>query len=162
MKNSNLFSKRTNNFFYTAVHILEYAIAIMTMLVLVGLIGYEIYKMFVTEGYFASADTYLHNILTIVVGLEFVRMLINLTPANTIEVLIVAIARQVIVAHSSPVSNIVCVVCIGGLFAIRKYLVPRKDLKKELSEPSGDEPCEAAPTSEAEECECRFETADIV
>lgn len=123
-------NKHRSGFFYTAVHVLEYLIAIITLLVLVWLIGLEIYKMFATEGYFASADTYLHNILTIVVGLEFVRMLISLTPQNTIEALIVAIARQVIVAHSGPVSNIVCVVCIGGLFAIRKYLVPKKDLKR--------------------------------
>ena len=46
------------------------------------------------------------------VGLEFVRMLINLTSANTLEVLIVAIARQIIVDHSSSVSNVVCVLCI--------------------------------------------------
>ena len=90
--------------------------------------------MFTVEGYFASADTYLQNILTIVVGLEFVRMLINLTPANTLEVLIVAIARQVIVSHESSLSNIACVLCIGGLFAIRKFLISKTDFKKELSE----------------------------
>ncbi|MBE6541319.1 MAG: hypothetical protein E7672_02605 [Ruminococcaceae bacterium] len=90
--------------------------------------------MFSAEVYFASSDTYLHNILTIVVGLEFVRMLINLTPANTLEVLIVAIARQVIVDHSSPLSNIACVLCIGGLFAIRKFLISKKDLVRVLSD----------------------------
>ena len=124
---------KVNKYFYTAVHILEYVIAVVTMLVLVGLLGVEVYKMFTADGYFYDADTYLHNILTIVVGLEFVRMLINMTPANTLEVLIVAIARQVIVAHSDAVSNIVCVLCIGGLFAIRKFLISRSDLKKEIS-----------------------------
>ena len=124
--------------FYKAVHIIEYIIAVMTMIVLVGLLGYEIYKMFTVDGYFAGADTYLHNILTIVVGLEFVRMLINLTPANTLEVLIVAIARQVIVDHSSALSNIACVLCIGGLFAIRKFLISKTDFKKELSEDDPD------------------------
>ncbi len=129
--------KRTAKLFNVAVHILEYIIAALTLLVLVGLMGYEIYKMFTTDGYFQSAGNYLNNILTIVVGLEFVRMLINLTPANTLEVLIVAIARQVIVDHSSSVSNIICVLCIGGLFAIRKFLISKKDLVRELSE--GDE-----------------------
>ena len=126
--------KKTARLFNVAVHILEYLIAFMTLIVLVGLIGYEIYKMFATEGYFNSADIYLKNILTIVVGLEFVRMLINLTPANTIEVLIVAIARQVIVDHGSPINNIVCVLCIAGLFAIRKFLISKKDLVRELSD----------------------------
>ena len=142
--------KRLSTVFYKLVHILEYVIAIMTMVVLVGLLGYEVYKMFAVDGYFSSADTYLHNMLTIVVGLEFVRMLINLTPANTLEVLIVAIARQVIVNHESALGNIACVLCIGGLFAIRKFLVSKKDLERELS--SDNIPDETAEdTSEVQE-----------
>ena len=126
--------KKTNHFFYRAVHILEYLIAVMTLVVLLGMLVLEVYRMFTVNGYFSSADTYLQNILTLVVGLEFVRMLINLTPANTLEVLIVAIARQVIVAHNDALSNLVCVLCIGGLFAIRKFLISKADLAKELSE----------------------------
>ncbi|MBQ8528548.1 MAG: hypothetical protein IJ459_02295 [Clostridia bacterium] len=142
--------KRLSTVFYKLVHILEYVIAIMTLVVLVGLLGYEVYKMFAVDGYFSSANTYLHNMLTIVVGLEFVRMLINLTPANTLEVLIVAIARQVIVNHESALGNIACVLCIGGLFAIRKFLVSKKDLERELS--SDNIPDEVAEdTSEAQE-----------
>ena len=128
------------------VHVLEYVIALMTLVVLLGLLGFEIYEMFTVDGYFSDANNYLHNILTIVVGLEFVRMLINLTPANTLEVLIVAIARQVIVNHESPLSNIACVLCIGGLFAIRKFLISRHDLKKELSE---------ADENQNEQCGCK-------
>ena len=90
--------------------------------------------MFTAEGYFSSANDYLQNILTIVVCLEFVRMLINLTPANTLEVLIVAIARQVIADHGSALGNVACVLCIGGLFAIRKFLISKRDLVRELSE----------------------------
>ena len=126
--------KKVSGFFNIAVHVLEYLIACITLGVLIGLTGYEIYKMIFTSGYFDSATTYLHNILTIVVGLEFVRMLINLTPANTLEVLIVAIARQIIVDHGSPLNNVVCVLCIGGLFATRKFLISKKDLARELSE----------------------------
>ncbi len=129
---------KLNKYFYTAVHILEYLIAVLTMIVLLGLLGYEIYKMLAADGYFDSAEIYLRNILTIVVGLEFVRMLINLTPANTIEVLIVAIARQVIIDHGSPFNNIACVLCIGGLFAIKKFLISKNDLKRELSEGEDD------------------------
>ena len=117
------------------LHFLEGAIAIMTLIVMVGMVGYEVYKMITLEGYFADVHNYLHNILTIVVGLEFVRMLINLTPANTLEVLIVAIARQVIVNHENTLSNIACVLCIGGLFAIRKFLISKADV------PAGERIC---------------------
>lgn len=126
--------KKLRNFIQRFVHILEGGIAVLTLLVLIGLVGFEVYKMFTENGYFLDANLYLHNILTIIVGLEFVRMLINLTPANTLEVLIVAIARQVIVNHNDPISNIACVACIAGLFAIRKFLISRSDLKKELSD----------------------------
>ena len=130
--------RKFNKFFYVLVHVLEYIIAVLTIIVLLGLLGLEIYKMFTVAEYFSSADTFLKNVLTIVVGLEFVRMLINLTPANTLEVLIVAIARQVIINHDNPISNLVCVACIAGLFAIRKFLISKHDYKKELSEEIDD------------------------
>ncbi|MBO5305532.1 MAG: hypothetical protein J6B12_02095 [Clostridia bacterium] len=133
--------KKMSRFFYKALHFLEFLIAILTIIVLVGIVGVEVYKMFTVDGYFESANTYLHNILTVVVGLEFVRMLINLTPANTIEVLIVAIARQVIVNHESALSNIACVICIGGLFAIRKFLISKSDFKREIAEDDEDQLC---------------------
>ena len=131
--------KKLAKFFHRAVHYLECLIAILTIIVLVGLVGYEVYRMFTVDGYFVSANTYLQNILTVVVGLEFVRMLINLTPANTIEVLIVAIARQVIVNHNDALSNIACVVCIGGLFAIRRFLISKSDFKREISDDGDDD-----------------------
>ncbi len=116
------------------LHILEFVIAILTLIVLLGMLGLEVYRMFTTEGYFDSMDHFLQNILTIVVGLEFVRMLIDLTPANTLEVLIVAISRHVILNHSDPIGNIACVLCIAGLFATRRFLIPKKEMKVEMSE----------------------------
>ena len=126
--------KKTETFMHRVLHILEGIIAILTLIVLVGMLGMEIYKMVTISGYFSSADTYLHNVLTIVVGLEFVRMLLDMTPANTLEVLIVAISRHVILNHDNPVSNVACVLCIAGLFATRRFLIPKKEMKVELSE----------------------------
>ncbi len=116
------------------LHILEFAIAILTLIVLLGMLGLEIYRMFTVEGYFDTMDRFLQNVLTIVVGLEFVRMLMDLTPANTLEVLIVAISRHVILNHSDPLGNIACVLCIAGLFATRRFLIPKKEMKVEMSE----------------------------
>ncbi len=116
------------------LHILEFAIAVMTLVVLVIMLGIEIRRMFTVAGYFEDMQLYLHNILTIVVGLEFVRMLVDLTPANTLEVLIVAIARQVILSHDDPWSNVASILCIAGLFATRRYLIAKKALKMELSQ----------------------------
>lgn len=116
------------------LHILEFIIAVLTLIVLVGMLGLEIYRMFTVSDYFTTMDQFLHMILTLVVGLEFVRMLIDLTPANTLEVLIVAISRQVILSHNDPIGNIACVLCIAGLFATRRFLIPKKEMKVEMSE----------------------------
>ena len=116
------------------LHVLEFLIAVMTLIVLVGMLGLEVYKMFTQADYFVTLNTFLHNILTIVVGLEFVRMLVDMTPANTLEVLIVAISRNVILSHDDPITILVCVLCIAGLFATRHFLIPKKELKMEMSE----------------------------
>ena len=116
------------------LHVLEFIIAVLTLIVLIGMLGLEVYKMFTVADYFSSMDQFLHNILTIVVGLEFVRMLVDLTPANTLEVLIVALARQVILVHDNPLSNVASVLCIAGLFATRRFLIPKTEMTVEMSQ----------------------------
>ena len=115
-------------------HFLERVIAIITIVALLTALGLEIYEMFTTEGYFSDTHNVLHNLLTIVVGLEFVRMLIDTTPANILEVLTVAITRHVVLTHEDPISNLASVACIAGLFAIRRYLIRRSELKEEMVE----------------------------
>lgn len=128
--------KKAEKLMNRILHLMEAVIAVLTLVVIVGMLGYEVYRMFTVEGYFQvdGINTYLHNILTIVVGLEFVRMLMDMTPANTLEVLIVAISRHVILSHDDPLSNVACVLCIAGLFAIRRFLIPKSEMKVELSE----------------------------
>lgn len=126
--------KKHETLIHKVLHIIERIIAFITLAVMLFMLALEIYKMFTTAEYFATMDRFLQNILTIVVGLEFVRMLIDLTPANTIEVLIVAIARQVILTHNNPWANLASVLCIAGLFATRHFLIPKEELTIELSE----------------------------
>ena len=126
--------KKHETLIHKVLHIIERIIAFITLAVMLFMLGLEIYKMFTTAEYFATMDRFLQNILTIVVGLEFVRMLIDLTPANTIEVLSVAIARQVILTHNNPWANLASVLCIAGLFATRHFLIPKEELTIELSE----------------------------
>ena len=131
--------KKLENIIRKILHALECIIAVLTLLVLVALLGLEIYRIIAVPGYIEGVDSFLHCILTIVVGLEFVRMLVDMTPANTLEVLIVAIARQVIISHDDPISNICCVLCIAGLFATRHFLIPKNEMTIEMSEVAPDE-----------------------
>ncbi len=117
------------------LHYIERIIAVMTILALLGALGVEIYHMIASgAAYFADVETMLHHILNIVVGLEFVRMLIDTTPANILEVLTVAITRHVVLSHDDPWSNVACIACIAGLFAIRRFLVRRSELKEGMVE----------------------------
>ena len=126
--------RRTEHLFLWALHIIERFIAAITMLALTVALLIEIYVMFTEPGYFADVSHLLHNLLTIVVGLEFVRMLIDTTPANILEVLTVAITRHVVLSHEDPWSNLACIACIAGLFAIRRFLIRRSELKEEMVE----------------------------
>ena len=125
---------KTEHFFRKTLFVIERVIAAITICVLLVSLALEFVRMFTTAGYWEDIHLYLENILTIVVGLEFVRMLIDTTPANILEVLTVAITRHVILTHDDPWSNIACIACIAGLFAIRRFLVRRSELKEEMVE----------------------------
>ena len=124
----------TDHIFRRVLHFLERIIGAIAILSLTAALGIEVYRMFTESGYFAEVSHLLHNLLTIVVGLEFVRMLIDTTPANILEVLTVAITRHVVLSHEDPWSNVACIACIAGLFAIRRFLVRRSELKEEMVE----------------------------
>lgn len=120
--------------FRRALHLLEQIIAGITLVVLVVEMGVEVFRMVSMPGYFSDIETYLHNALTLVVGLEFVRMLIDTTPSNILEVLTVAITRHVILSHDDPVSNVCSIACIAALFAIRRFLIRKGEMKEDLKE----------------------------
>ena len=127
--------RRVEHYFRRALHFIERFIAIITIVALLGALGIEIQRM-ITAGqeYFTDVSSMLHTLLNIVVGLEFVRMLIDTTPSNVLEVLTVAITRHVVLSHDDPWSNMACIACIAGLFAIRRFLIRRSELKEEMVE----------------------------
>ena len=120
--------------FRRVLHFIERVIAAVTMVGLVAAFAYQIYQGFMDPTYFTDVHHFLHNLLNIVVGLEFVRMLIDTTPANILEVLSVAITRHVVLSHDDYWSNVACIACIAGIFATRRFLVRPSELKEEMVE----------------------------
>lgn len=59
----------------------------------------------------------------LIIGVELIRMLYQHKPSTVFEVLLFAIARQVIMAHNNPVSSLIGVISIALLFATRKFLL---------------------------------------
>ena len=125
---------KVEHIFRRILHTLERIVAAITLIALLAALGLEIFRCVTNFEYFSDIGHVLDNILTIVVGLEFVRMLIDTTPAKILEVLTVAITRHVILSHDNALSNLASIACIAGLFAIRRFLVRRSELKEEMVE----------------------------
>ena len=125
---------KVEHIFRRILHTLERIVAAITLIALLAALGLEIFRCVTNFEYFSDIGHVLDNILTIVVGLEFVRMLIDTTPANNLEVLTVAITRHVILSHDNALSNLASIACIAGLFAIRRFLIRRHELKEAMVE----------------------------
>jgi len=73
-----------------------------------------------------SFEQILSMTLTLVIGVEFTKMLFKHTPESVIDVLLFAIARQVVMYHDKTMDLLFGIVAIAGLFAIKRYLFIRE------------------------------------
>ncbi len=64
--------------------------------------------------------------LTIVVGIEFIKMLLKNTPGSVIELVLFAVARQVIISHSGALENLIGVLGVAVIFATWKFFFVQK------------------------------------
>lgn len=81
---------------------------------------------YLTLGQF-SLNEFFANTMNIIVGLEFVKMLILHTPRAVTDVLLFAIARQLVVSHSSSMDTLLGVAAVALIFIIKKFLLSRED-----------------------------------
>ncbi len=116
---------------FKALQVMEIVISIVTFIALVAALVMEVYQMITVPGYLYDTSDLLDNMLSIVVGMEFIRTLLVPTPANVVEMLIIAISRHVVLNHSDPLTDISCVLCVIGLIATRRFLIDRKKDKEE-------------------------------
>lgn len=105
------------------VEILISIILLVSLLILTGHLALMLTGIFSIK---SGLDTYLQNFLnqamSIAIGVELIKMLSKHTSGTIIEVLLFAIARQIVVAHGSSVDSLLSVVALTILFATRKYL----------------------------------------
>lgn len=76
----------------------------------------------------AALVTVLDDAIILAIGAELIKMLCKHTPETVIEVLAFALARQLIVGHAAPWENLITVVAIAVLFAVRRFLLNRHDM----------------------------------
>ena len=93
--------------------------------IVIAILAVKLVMEIMQPGFFDQADAFsdfLQTALGLVVGVEFVKMLVKHTPDNVVEVLIFALSRHLIVYHVSMVEWLIGIVCIAILFAIRHFL----------------------------------------
>lgn len=125
--------KKFNDVLMTIVHILERIIAIVLMVVVVLAGAYMIKELFggFKEGFdIEFLKKILAHAFTIVIIIEFIRVLIKHTMGTVVETLIFALARGLIVESERVWEMAVTIVAIVLLLAARKYLFINNDLKK--------------------------------
>ena len=127
---------------------------------------------------------FLERSLDIVIGIEFIKMLAKHSPGSSLEVLLYAIARHLVVGHDSAVENLLSVGAIALIFIVRKFFfvpafgahlpdghpapdlspaqsgIPAEEMFTRLKERVRTEVSEAIPSEEETFDEYDFEHAD--
>ncbi len=107
--------------------IVEVLIAVILMAaVLVSTLAMVVYGIDSMSAHTFQLNDVLERALTIVVGIEFIKMLILHTPQSVIEVLMYAVARQIIISHDSALENLYGVLAVLLIFLIEKYFLSNK------------------------------------
>lgn len=126
-------SHRLTRFVFHASTAFEWIISLIILLA----IGIEIlnlittYQMFNADFSTVKLNEMLSDILGLVVGLEFIKMMMLHSHGAILEVLMFATARQLILDHSMQ-GHLLGVVAIAGLFAIWRFLYDRNEEKARL------------------------------
>lgn len=108
----------------------------------------ELDRLFLVPSYMQER---LSDACLIIIGIELIKMINSHSLDSVVDVMLLAIARQMIVEHTSPLENMMTVVSVGVLFVIRKYLyiskLDRRGSNKKSQAETTD--AEAAPKTQA-------------
>ena len=136
------------------------------------------------DGNDAEIRTFLERALDIVIGIEFIKMLAKHSPGSSLEVLLYAIARHLVVGHDSALENLLSVGAIALIFIVRKFFfvpafgahlpdghpapdlspsqsgIPAEEFLTRLKKRAENEVAEAIPSEEEDFDEYDFEQAE--
>lgn len=125
--------KKITAFLKVLTNLLEFAIAALLAL---GIIIIT-FQLFMSVGNLTDLSKYPNydDLLTVcfnlIIGVEMIRMLYLHTPMTVFEVLLFAIARQIIIEHATFLDSFLGIIAVAILFGIRKFLFVSRDEKGE-------------------------------
>ena len=136
------------------------------------------------DGNEVEIRTFLQRALDIVIGIEFIKMLAKHSPGSSLEVLLYAIARHMVVGHESAMENLLSVSAIALIFIVRRFFfvpafgahlpdghpapdlspsqsgIPAEEFLTRLKKRAENEVAEAIPSEEEDFDEYDFEQAE--
>ena len=135
-KNKKNFSEMTallTNFIMRTSTVFEWIISLTILLAIgIGLVDILIeFEVFSLDFSTVDLDKMLPRFLNLVVGLEFIKMIMVHSHGAILEVLMFATARQLILDHSME-GHLLGVVAIAGLFAIWRFLYDKNEEQAHL------------------------------
>lgn len=95
---------------------------------------------------FPEYEELLETCFNLIIGVELIRMMYYHTADAVFEMLVFAIAREVIISHTSAIASLIGVCAIAVLFATKKFLFtshqklvgPEDEQEELVSEPEDD------------------------
>ncbi|EHJ56721.1 hypothetical protein HMPREF9318_01006 [Streptococcus urinalis FB127-CNA-2] len=123
-------------FLQTTLYEISFYIEIFISMILILVLGFLsirlIFEISTLTGPFKGEmgdylQAFLNEALSIAIGVELVKMLSKHTSGTIIEVLLFAIARQLVISHGSAKDSLISVLALAVLFATRKYLFTNFD-----------------------------------
>ena len=118
--------KKSHEYMYKITHVGELLLAIVILIAIIisGVsLVLELTQFSFTHLDISAFTQFLANGLSLAVGIEFVKMLCKYTPETVVEILMFAIARQMIVEHLQLSQMFIGVCALAVLCAVRKYLI---------------------------------------
>lgn len=123
--NNNDIKKKILSKLYGISYYLEMFISLLLIVVIIFLSVKLVINIFDINFMLSNEDVFtyfMENAMSLAVGVELIKMLCKHSASTVVEVLLFAIARQIIVSHSSVVNMVAGVLCIVALLATRKFL----------------------------------------
>ena len=103
--------------FFASVIEISISIIVLIAIVIAGIqVVREVFSLAGDPKAHEGFTVFLGHAFNLIIGVEFIKMLAKHTPGSAIEVLLFAIARQMVVEHTSPLENLI------GIVTIRKFL----------------------------------------
>lgn len=115
---------KLRNTLYVSCNVLELLMAFVVLIAII-IAGFSLGDAFLTFWHDRFSNeaflTFVSSIFNILIGIEFLKMLCQPSEDTVLEVLMFLVARHMIIEPTTVYENLVTIISIGLIFAIKKY-----------------------------------------